>query len=90
MSIFRKVICDKLSDGSVRDLYMCCRMNLAEDPIQTQTPQFVVLGLSTINSLYEGSGLSTPVNIILSLMDGAHCSAPNHIFGETTVDGLSE
>ena len=39
-------------------------MNLAADPAQTQTPQFVDLGLVKIIALDEGSGISTPSNII--------------------------
>ena len=59
-SIFSKVIGDKLSDGSSRDLYTRCRMNLTSDPIQTKTPQFINLGISTIDALDKGSGISTP------------------------------
>ena len=89
-SIFSKVIGDKLSKGSRRDLYTCCRMNFAADPVSTQTPTFVDLGLSTINALDEGSGLSTPTNIIQRPTDGAHWSAPNKCFGETIAVGVSE
>ena len=90
MSIFSKVIGDKVSNSSSQDLYTRCRMNLAEYPIQKQTPQFFALGLSTISALDEGSGLSITANIIRRPTDGAHWSAPNNIFGETTVVGLSE
>ena len=38
----------------------------------------------------EGSVISNPTNRILSSTDGAHWSAPNHIFGETTAVGVSE
>ena len=51
MSISIKVIGDKLSNGSSQDIYTPCKMNLTEDPIQTQTPQFINLGISTINTL---------------------------------------
>ena len=89
-SIFSKVIGDKLSDGSRRDLYAHKSMNLAEDPVQTQTPQFVDMGLTTIDTLYEGSGISKPATIIRRSTDGAHWSTPNHIFDETIAVGVSE
>ena len=59
-SIFSKLIGDKLSDGSSQGLYTRCRMNLMAYRIQILTPQFVDLGLSTIDELNKGSGLSTP------------------------------
>ena len=89
-SIFSKVISEKNSDGSRQDIYTHCRMDLTEDPVQTQTPQFVDLGLPTINSLDEGSGISTPPNIIRRPMDGSHWSTPNNTFGETKSIGLIE
>ena len=69
---------------------MRCRMNLAADLVQTQTTQFVDLGLARINELDEFSGLSTPTTIIRRPTDGAHWSAPNHIFGETSSVGVSD
>ena len=65
-------------------------MNLTEDPVQTQTPQFVDLGISAINALDEGSGLSPPATRIQSPMYGDYLSAPNHIFGETTAVRVSK
>ena len=59
-------------------------------PVQTQTPQFVNLGISTINKLDEVSGLSTPTTRIQNPMDSAHWSAPHNIFGKTKVVGVSE
>ena len=50
-SIFRKVIGPKLSDGSRNDLYLQCMMNFVDDVVQTQAPQFMNMGLSTINTL---------------------------------------
>ena len=44
----------------------------------------------TNNAFDEGSGLITPATIILRPTDGAHWSAPNNIFGETTSVGVSE
>ena len=65
-------------------------MNLLEDPFQTKTTQFVDLGLTTINALDEGSGLSTPATRIKRPTDGAPLSGSNHIFVETTIVGVSE
>ena len=89
-SIFSKVISEKLSDGSIQDLYTCCSFSLVSDPVQNQTPQFVDLGFSTINALYEVSGISTPDTIVQIPMDGAHWSVFNHIFGEDKAVGVSE
>ena len=89
MSIFSKVICDKICDGSIQDIYTRHRINLEAYPIQTQTPQFFDLGLSTINALDEGIGLSTPATKTQRPTYGAHWSMPNHIFGETTAVGVS-
>ena len=51
-SIFSKVIGDKLSGGSIQDLYTRCCMNFAADTANIQTPQFLDLGILTINALY--------------------------------------
>ena len=48
------------------------------------------MGISIINALDEGSGLSTPATIILRPTDNAHWSMHNHIFGETTAVEVSE
>ena len=87
-SIFSKVICEKLSDGSIQYLHTRFRMNLAADTVQTQTPKFVDLGLSTIDALDEGSGIITPATRIGRYTNGSHWSAPNHIFGETISVGV--
>ena len=89
-SNFRELLCDKLSDYYSRYLYMRCRMNLMADTVQILTPHFIDLRISSIDALDKGSGISTPATIIQSPTDGAHWSAPNHIFGETTVIGVSE
>ena len=78
--IFSKAISDKLSGGSIGDLYIFCRTNFADDHVQTQTPQLMNLGFLTIKELDEVSGLSTPTTIIWRPMYGSHWSAPNHVF----------
>ena len=69
---------------------MRCRMNLTEYTVQILTPQFVNLGLSNIDALDKVSGLSNPATRIQRPVDGAHRSAPNHIFGETKSVGERE
>ena len=50
-SIFSKIIGDKISNSSSQDIYMHCRMNITANPVQISTPQFVDLGILTINAL---------------------------------------
>ena len=88
--IFSKVIGHKLSDDSSDDFYTSCRMNFAADPVQNQILQFMDLGFSTINTLYESSGIITPAAIIRKSMDGAHWSALDHVFGEAKAVGMNE
>ena len=59
--IFTEVISDKLSDISIQDIYTHCRMNLTADPVNKPVPQFVYLRLYTINSLYKGASIWTPL-----------------------------
>ena len=63
-SILSNIIGHKLSDGSRGDLYTRFRMNFADDTVKNQTPQFMNLGLSTINAFYESSALINPTTII--------------------------
>ena len=64
-------------------------MNLAAYPVQILTPQLVDLGISNIDAMNKGSGLSTPATKTLRPMYGAHCRVPNHIFGETKMAVVS-
>ena len=89
-SVFSKLIGHKLSNGSRVDLYLCCRLNFAADVIQTHTPQFMNLGLLTINALDESSVIHTPVTIILRPTDGSHRIVQDHVFGERAAVGISE
>ena len=88
-SIFRKVIGHKLSYGSSGDLYLRCRMNFANNPFQTQAPDFIDLGILTINKLNKIDVLGTPATSIQCPTDGSHLSAPDHVFGEATAEGMS-
>ena len=89
VSIFRKVIVHKLSDGSINDLYLRCRMNFAADVFQTQAPQFMNLGLLTINTLDESGFLVPPATRIRRPTNGSHWSDLDLIFGEATAVGMS-
>ena len=89
-SIFRKVLSEKLSNSSRRDLYTRCGISLTEDPVLILTPQFVYLGLLTIDVLDKGSGISTPDTRIRRLAYGAHWSSTNHIFSKTAEVVVSE
>ena len=64
-------------------------MNFTGGVVQTQTPQLIDLGFSTINTLYESSVLSTPSTIIRRPMYGFHRSVTDHVFGEATSVGIS-
>ena len=59
--IFTEVLCDKLSESSRWDLYARVGFHLASDSVNIPAPQFVDLGLSTINSLDKGSSLWNPL-----------------------------
>ena len=58
-SIFSKVIGNKLYNNSSSEIYMRFSMSFAADLVQTQTLQLMDLGVLTINTLDEISGLST-------------------------------
>ena len=88
-SIFSKVISHKLSNGASGDLYSRCRMNFVNDPVQTQAPQFMNMGLPSINTLNKSGVLGTPTTIIRRLMDGYHWSASDNILGKATAVGMS-
>ena len=87
--IFSKVIGHKISDGSSDDIYSRCRLNFANDPIQTQAPHFMDMGLPTINILNESGVLGNPATKIQRPTDVSHWSAPDHVFGEATAVGMS-
>ena len=89
-SVFSKVIGHKLSYGSSGDLYLRCRINFVAGVFQTQTPQFMDIGFSTIISLDEISGISTPTTSTQRPRCGSHWRATDHVFGEVTAVGMSE
>ena len=79
LPIFNEVICGKLSDSSIRDIYMRCWMNIAADPIKIPALQFVDLGLSTIGTLDKGASLWTPACSFGRPTDVSHWSTLDHI-----------
>ena len=58
--IFSGVLCDKLSDSSIQDIYTRCGMNLAADSVNIPAPKFVDLGFSAIDVVDKGASLWTP------------------------------
>ena len=88
-SIFSKVVWHKLSNSSRYELYLRCRMKLAADVVQTQTPQLMDLGLPTIKILDERGVLGTPDTRIWRPTDGSCRSVPNNIFGQATAVEMS-
>ena len=59
-------------------------MKFTADPFQNQTPQLMDLEFSTIKSLDERSGLSTPATRTRRPTDGSHWITKDHVFGEAT------
>ena len=88
-SIFSKLIGHKISNSFSGDLYLSCRMNFVDDRVQTKAPQFMSLGFSAINELYEISALSTPAARIWRPTDEYYWRAIGHVFGEATAVGMS-
>ena len=82
--IFTDVICEKLSDSSSQDIYTLYWLNLLADPVNIPAPQFVDLGISTIDALGKGASLWTPATIVGRPVYVNHWIAPDHIFGKTT------
>ena len=80
--IFFEVLIDKLSNSYSRDLYIQFRMNFAADPVNIPAPQFVCLGISTINALDKSASLWTPATIVERPTDVAHGSGQDHISGK--------
>ena len=78
--IFSELLCDKLSNSTIGDLYTRYSMSLAADPVNTSAPQFVDLGLLTINALSKSSSIWTPSIIVVSPAYIAHGSSMNNIF----------
>ena len=89
VSIFIKLIGHKIYYGCSDDLYLRFRMNFEDDVVQTKAPQFMDMGILTINTSDEDSVLGTPATRIQSPTDGSHWSTPEHFFGEAAAVGIS-
>ena len=87
LTIFAYVLCDKLSDSSIWDIYMRCWINLAADPVNIPSPKFMDLGLSTIDALNKGASIWDPNTMFGRPADISHWSVPDNVFGETTSVG---
>ena len=88
-SFFSKIISRELSQGSINDLYLCCRKNFSSNVVQTKAPQFVDLGLLDVNTSNELGVLSTPAIRIIRPTDGSNWSVTDHVFGRVTAVGMS-
>ena len=62
-------------------------MNLAADLVNIPAPQFVDLGLSTIDALDKGASILTPATRVGRPMDIDKWNELDHIFGKTTSVG---
>ena len=82
--IFTKILGDTLSDISLWDIYTRFRMNLVSDTGNIPAPQFIDLGISTIDSLDKSASLCNPAIIVGSPTNSAHRSAKYYIFGINT------
>ena len=64
-------------------------MSFVNNPVQTQDPHFMDLGLLAINTLNEIVVLGTPDTMIQRPTDRFHWSAPDHVFSEATAVRMS-
>ena len=67
-------------------------MNLVTDPVNLVKPQFMDLGISTINTLNKDAGLWRPATRVRRSTGVSHWRAPDHVVGESTAvgDAVSE
>ena len=79
-SLLIKLIVHKLSNGSIYDLYLRCRMNFSSNAVQTKAPQFVDLGLPAINTSNKLSVLGTTATRTIIRTDVYHWLVPDHVF----------
>ena len=63
--VVSQIIHDKLLVCSRRDMYLCCRTNVAEETVQTMGPQLVSHGIPIIDTLYENAGIWRPSTIVI-------------------------
>ena len=83
--LITEVISDKISNISSRDIYTRFRIIFLEDPINIPPPQFVALGLSTINKLDKSASFWTSVTRFGWTNNVAHRSTQGNIFETTAV-----
>ena len=85
--IFTELFCDKISNIYSWDLFTRFWMNPAAYPVNIPAPQFVDLGISTINALDKGASICTPSTRVGRPTDVAHWSSLDRTFGKTTAVG---
>ena len=61
-------------------------MNLTSDAVLTKGPNFMNLGLSSVNTLDELGFVFIPTTRIERPMDGSNCIPPSRCIGEVTAD----
>ena len=84
-----KVIGSKFSNKSRADVYSCCRKNLTSDTVLSESPNFMDLGLSSVNRTDELGSVFDPTTIIRSLTHGFNCLPHSHRISEATADRAS-
>ena len=82
--VLTQVFSDKISDGSSRDLYVHCGVNLVSDPVNPVAPQFVTHGFSTVDEMNKGAGIWRPTTIIRRLPNFTHLSVAGNTVGQSS------
>ena len=90
--ILTDVTSEKFSNSSSQDLYARVEMYLTEDPVNSVTPQFLDLRLSTVDTLDKEAGLWNPTTSFGMPTYVSHWITMDQFFGETTevVDDVRE
>ena len=78
-SIFIKAIGFKLPNSLSDHIYLRFRMNFTSNAVGTKAPNFVNLGILSVNPSDEFNTFVTPTTIIRRTTDGPHWSVIDHI-----------
>ena len=85
--IITQVLCDELSNRSIRDINSLCRTNLVTESVNPVAPQFLNHGLSTVDTLDKITTFWIPNTRIRSLPNITHWSAVDHTVGQGATVG---
>ena len=89
-SIGSQILRDEFYFGSVKNLYLRCRMEVAEETVQPMGPKLVSHGLPTIDTFKENSGIWNPAtSSIRRTPNNTHGSASEHVVGQGTAVGAA-